>query len=153
MNIYINSIRYNNSLVDGPGIRTVLFLQGCDIHCEGCQNSSSWDINKGISIDIETLVDELKNNSFNKKITISGGEPLFQKMELKLLLNELSKFGFDIVLYTAYQKKDVPLEILKKIRYLKTGPYIQKLKTTTMPYIGSTNQTFEEINQNETNNE
>ena len=43
----INSIRYNNSVVDGPGIRTVLFMQGCDLHCKGCQNRSTWDIEKG----------------------------------------------------------------------------------------------------------
>ena len=48
----INSIRYNNSVVDGPGIRTVLFMQGCDLHCKGCQNRSTWDIEKGKKVDI-----------------------------------------------------------------------------------------------------
>ena len=48
----INSIRYNNSVVDGPGIRTVLFMQGCDLHCKGCQNRSTWDIEKGKKVEI-----------------------------------------------------------------------------------------------------
>ena len=78
----INSIRYNNSVVDGPGIRTVLFMQGCDLHCKGCQNRSTWDIEKGKKVDIDELVNELTKKVFNKKIKISGCEPLIQKAGL-----------------------------------------------------------------------
>lgn len=88
----INSIRYNNSVVDGPGIRTVLFMQGCDLHCKGCQNRSTWNIEKGKKVDIDELVNELTKKVFNKKITISGGEPLMQKeclIELVTKLNDL----------------------------------------------------------------
>ncbi len=87
----INSIKYNDSHVDGPGIRTVLFMQGCDIRCKGCQNKSTWDINKGKEVDIDDLVDELKQKVFNKKITISGGEPLVQKECLLELVTKLLK--------------------------------------------------------------
>ena len=51
MNMRIKSISYNNSLVDGLGIRTVLFVRGCDIHCPGCQNKSTWNINDGNEMD------------------------------------------------------------------------------------------------------
>ena len=47
MIVYINSIKFNRSLVDGPGVRTVVFFQGCDLHCKGCQNPSTWDIKAG----------------------------------------------------------------------------------------------------------
>ncbi len=141
----INSIRYNNSVVDGPGIRTVLFMQGCDLHCKGCQNKSTWNINKGIEIDIDYLVNELNKKVFNKKITISGGEPLMQKEALIELINKLSNLGFDIALYTGHQKEDVPSILIKKVRYLKTGNFIQKLKTTIKPFVGSENQVFEEV--------
>ena len=60
----INSIRYNNSVVDGPGIRTVLFMQGCDLHCKGCQNRSTWDLNKGKEVSVYDLVNELKLKVF-----------------------------------------------------------------------------------------
>ena len=141
----INSIRYNNSVVDGPGIRTVLFMQGCDLHCKGCQNKSTWNINKGIEIDVDDLINELNKKVFNKKITISGGEPLMQKKALIELINKLSNLGFDIALYTGHQKEDVPIILIEKIKYLKTGNFIQKLKTTIKPFVGSENQVFEEV--------
>ena len=141
----INSIKYNNSVVDGPGIRTILFMQGCNIRCDGCQNKSTWDINKGIEREIDDLVNELSKRVFNKKITISGGEPLYQKEALLELLNKLNKLNFDITLYTGHKKEDVPEEIIKKVKYLKTGNFIKELKTTIKPFVGSSNQIFEEV--------
>lgn len=141
----INSIRYNNSVVDGPGIRTVLFMQGCDIHCKGCQNRSTWDIEKGKEVDIDDLVNELKKKIFNKKITISGGEPLMQEEALIELVTKLNDLDFDIALYTGHQKKDVPSVLLDKVKYLKTGNFVQELKTTVKPFVGSENQVFEEV--------
>lgn len=149
MLICINSIKYNNSHVDGPGVRTVLFMQGCDLHCKGCQNKSTWDINNGNYIEIDDLITELKNKVFNKKITISGGEPLYQKKALIELLTKLNNENFDIALYTGHTKKDVPKEIIDKVKYLKTGEFIESLKTTIKPFVGSTNQIFEEV-KNET---
>lgn len=145
MFIRINSIRYNNSVVDGPGIRTILFMQGCDIHCKGCQNKSTWNINKGKKIEIDDLVNELNKKVFNKKITISGGEPLMQKEALIELVTKLNDLKFDIALYTGHQREDVPSILVEKIKYLKSGNFVQKLKTTIKPFVGSENQIFEEI--------
>lgn len=145
MFIRINSIKYNNSVVDGPGIRTILFTQGCNIHCYGCQNKSTWDINKGKDVDIDMLICELNKRVFNKKITISGGEPLMQQKALIELITKLYDLGFDIALYTGHPKKDVPSILLEKIKYLKTGNFIEELKTTIKPFVGSSNQVFEEI--------
>lgn len=145
MEIFINSIKYNNSLVDGPGIRTVLFMQGCDIRCEGCHNQSAWDIKDGKKVSVRTLAKELNEKVINKKITISGGEPLLQKEALVELINQLNKMNFDIALYTGHNKEEVPKEIIAKIRYLKTGSFVKELKTTVVPFVGSKNQVFEEI--------
>lgn len=145
MDIVINSIKYNNSLVDGPGIRTIIFMQGCNLHCKGCQNKSTWDINKGIKLDIDELVDNLINKSINKKITISGGEPLLQLDSLKYLIYKLNENRFDITLYTGHEKSNVPLDIINNIKYLKTGSFKEELKTSIKPYVGSSNQIFEEV--------
>jgi anaerobic ribonucleoside-triphosphate reductase activating protein len=92
---------------------------------------------------VEDLVNLLKKEVINRKITISGGEPLMQREALIELINLLD--GFDIALYTGHQREDVPREVISKIKYLKTGPFVEELKTTTTPYVGSANQTFEEV--------
>jgi len=138
--IYINSIDYNRSISDGPGIRTVVYVQGCTLHCEGCHNKSTWDTNCGPKYDIVELAYELKEKSLNHKITISGGEPLFQKEAVISLIKELE--GCDLCLYTSNNFDEVPKEILPYLHYLKVGKYKQELRCTTIPYIGSRNQKF-----------
>ncbi len=134
-------------MVDGPGVRTVVFFQGCDLRCEGCQNPSSWELNAGEKLTVEELADLLKTYSVNKKITLSGGEPLVQKEGILALVKLLD--GFDIALYTGHDEKDVPKEILPYLTYLKTGNFQKNKKTTVAPYVGSTNQTFRRVNHAE----
>ena len=75
----INSIMKNPSLCDGYGYRTVVFLQGCNLHCPGCHNKSTWALDKGTLIEDLELARILREKAINKKVTISGGEPLLQK--------------------------------------------------------------------------
>lgn len=143
MKVYINSVIYNRSLADGPGVRTVVFFQGCDIRCDGCHNPSTWNIDNGKAYEVKQLAKELKQNSINGKVTISGGEPLMQKKALSELIRYLK--GMDIVLYTGHEEKDVPKDILSGIKYLKTGRYDRNRRTSTVPYIGSDNQKFRRV--------
>ena len=143
MYIYINSIMKNLSLCDGIGYRTVLFLQGCDLQCIGCQNKSTWDLTKGIKKDIKVLAQELREKCFNKKLTISGGEPLMQAEALRELLEELK--DFDLCLYTGHELNEVPQSILTYLKYIKVGRFVQELRTTTKPFVGSINQSFIEV--------
>lgn len=145
--IYINSIMKNPSLCDGVGYRTVLFLQGCDLHCKGCQNESTWDITKGIKKNIKELAQELREKCLNKELTISGGEPLMQAEALQELLEELK--DFDLCLYTGHELNEVPQEILSYLKYIKVGRFEQELKTTTQAFVGSSNQKFIEVSHNE----
>lgn len=140
MKIQINSIDYKGSLVNGPGIRSLIFFQGCDNKCEGCHNTGTWDINDGEPWEINDLVADIRNNCKNKKITITGGEPLFQTDALIELLKQLC--DFDICMYTGSNLNEIPLEVLTRIKYVKVGKYKSELRCTTTPYIGSTNQKF-----------
>ncbi len=141
--LFVNSILQNPSLCDGYGYRTVLFLQGCDIRCKGCQNQSSWEMEKGSKWDSHELALEIRKRSINKKLTISGGEPLMQKDALIDLLEELK--DFDLCLYTGHSKEEVPANIISYLKYLKTGPFIEELKTSTQAFVGSKNQVFETL--------
>ena len=143
MKVYINSISFNRSLVDGPGVRTVVFFQGCDLHCKGCQNQSTWDIKNGTEVEVSELAALLKSKVSNKKITFSGGEPLLQAEALIELIKLLD--GFNIAVYTGHELCDVPTELLDLIHFIKTGPFEESLKTTVTPYVGSTNQKFRRL--------
>ena len=147
MYIYIHSIMKNPSLCDGIGYRTVLFLQGCDLRCKGCHNKSTWDISAGIKMEVTDLAQELRKKCFNKELTISGGEPLMQQEALIELFDELK--DFDLCLYTGHELGEISPKILSYLRYVKVGPFIQELKTTTKPFVGSTNQQFIEVSHNE----
>ncbi len=149
MKIRIKAFFPNKSLCDGPGIRSLLFCQGCDIRCRGCHNKSSWDPNAGIERDVEELAKEIIEKSDNRKITITGGEPLLQREAVTELVRLLKEAGMDIALYTGHPKEDVAKEILANIKYLKYGPYKKELRTSITPYIGSTNQVFERIDKHE----
>ena len=113
MKVYINSIKFNRSLVDGPGVRTVVFFQGCDLRCKGCQNKSTWDMKSGTEVEVAELATLLQKEVCNKKITFSGGEPLMQAEALIELVKLLD--GFDIAVYTGHELCDVPMELLDRI--------------------------------------
>ncbi len=140
MNIIIHSIDYSGSIVDGPGIRTVLFIQGCEQKCVGCHNPATWDIKKGKTIPVKDLISELRKNVLNRKLTISGGEPLLQYPAVLELVKGLT--DFIIVLYTGLEFNEVPKDILKYLTYIKVGKYMSENHSTTISYSGSSNQRF-----------
>ena len=143
----INSIMKNPSLCDGYGYRTVVFLQGCNLHCPGCHNKSTWALDKGTLIEVSKLAQFLREKAINKKVTISGGEPLLQKEALLELLEELK--DFDLCLYTGHEIEEVPEEILKYLKYIKVGRFILEERTSTTPFVGSKNQKFVRVHHEE----
>ena len=141
--IRVNSIREEQSLCDGPGLRTVIFLQGCNMHCPGCHNKSSWNPEGGIEYSITELSAILREKCLNKKLTISGGEPLLQARAVEMLCQELS--DFDLCLYTGHELCDVPQNILKHLRFVKTGSFVESKHSSVLPFVGSSNQKFIEL--------
>ena len=141
----LHTVDYRGSACDGPGIRTVIFHQGCRRRCPNCHNPSTWDEKGGYEVEEAALVRELLERSPTKRVTISGGEPLLQPEAVEKLVGLLNREGFDIALYTGFHREDVPPGILAGLNYLKTGEYIDALRTTVSPYIGSRNQVFETL--------
>ena len=107
--------------VDGPGIRYVVFMQGCPLRCKYCHNRDTWDVNKGEEYDVDTIYNKILRcktyiDSSNGGVTISGGEPLLQAKFLIELFKKLKENGFHTALDTS---GNVPLtdDIKKLLKY------------------------------------
>lgn len=92
--------------LDGPGIRFVVFLQGCPLKCLYCHNRDTWDINSGNITEVDDLVSEIKRyipymKSSDGGVTISGGEPLLQAKLVTELFNKLHELGIHTCIDTA----------------------------------------------------
>lgn len=91
----------HDSIVDGPGIRTTVFTQGCNHNCIGCHNQELLEINDNYLMSIDKIMEDINMYNFTKKVTLSGGEPLLQKNIVKLA-KELKSKGYHIILYSGY---------------------------------------------------
>lgn len=140
--VRINNLDFRGSSCDGQGIRNVVFFQGCTRHCPGCHNSATWDPCGGRSIKISELVSMIDRKTPLHRITISGGEPLFQMDGLMELVRQLRQKHYDIAVYTGNDLKDVPQKLLESINYIKVGDYRKEYHTSVKEYVGSTNQQF-----------
>ena len=94
------------SIVDGPGLRFVLFTQGCPHHCPGCHNPESHALDGGYEVTAEKVLEEFKKNPLLKGITLSGGDPILQAGELVGICWEVHAMGKDVMTYTGYTYED-----------------------------------------------
>lgn len=94
------------SLVNGYGVRYVIFCQGCSHNCVGCQNPETWDFNGGKEITPEELVEDIKNHKHIDGVTLSGGDPFFQQDECVSLLKLLPK-NLNIWIYTGFNYEEI----------------------------------------------
>lgn len=134
----------SNSSVDGLGLRTVVWFQGCVHNCVGCHNPQTHDVNGGYEIEIEQVLNEIRALG-NKKITFSGGDPFLQNQALFNLCETLHKENYNIWIYTGYVLEDLikqPINqsILECTDILVDGKFIQELKGVDNIFKGSSNQ-------------
>ncbi len=144
-------MKYHNithdDMLNGDGLRVVLWVSGCEHKCYNCHNKITWDINNGLIFD-----DNAKNEIFNqlekdyiKGITFSGGDPLHKqnRTEVFNITKEIkAKFPKkDIWLYTGYTWEEInDLDIIKYIDVLVDGKYIEELSNQELEWRGSSNQ-------------
>lgn len=142
-------MRYDSivsSRVDGPGLRVVLFLQGCSIHCPGCQNKHLWDFNKGVEESPFLIAGRIMGHpDYRGRVTISGGEPFDQAEELLALCQTLKQSGANLLVYSGYTFEAIAQDpqkqnVLPYIHRLVDGPFIQQLDHSLISYRGSSNQ-------------
>lgn len=144
-------MRYHNithdDMLNGDGLRVVLWVAGCAHRCKDCQNPITWDPNDGIEFcqkEIEELFDYMSKD-YISGITYSGGDPLY--IDNREDITNLAKVFRDRFpdktqwLYTGYWYDDVKdLEIMKYIDVIVDGPFINTLKDNTLHWKGSSNQ-------------
>lgn len=134
------------SLVNGEGIRFVVFVQGCAHRCKGCQNPDSWDFGAGNEWTPEELADYFKRNGrYKDGITLSGGDPFYQQEECLKLIDLLP--GVNVWIYTGFEYAEIKdTELAKRADVLVTGKYVEELKCEGKMY-GSSNQEIHRRNE------
>ncbi|MDP4121053.1 MAG: anaerobic ribonucleoside-triphosphate reductase activating protein [Bacillota bacterium] len=151
-----------NSIVDGPGIRMVVFTQGCFHNCEGCHNPESHDPNCGYESDTENIIKEMKKDPLLSGITLSGGEPFLQPQPLYELAKAAHEIGLNVVTYTGYTYEqlldgfnDNPYwkELLEETDFLIDGPFILSERSLLLHFRGSKNQRLIDVKKTMQTNE
>ena len=139
------------SVSNGAGVRTVLWVSGCDVHCHNCHNPQTWDFNSGIPFTDDTMQEILYDLSkpYIKGLTLSGGHPLDPHNAPKVLeIVKRVKMVFpnkDIWIYSGYVweniiKDETLREILKYTDVLVDGAYVDELRDISLAFRGSSNQ-------------
>lgn len=145
MKIRLASDLQPDSIVDGPGIRTVIWTQGCSHNCPGCHNPLTHDFSGGFLIDIEEVKDELKKLEGQDGITLSGGDPLFQKKACLEICKYAKELGLNVWCFTGFLFENLvedqdALALLNYIDVLVDGKFIMAEKSLNLYYKGSRNQ-------------
>ena len=140
----------HESVVDGPGVRFVVFAQGCVHRCPGCHNPETWDPAGGEEWSVRELFKIIrKSPDWVKGVTLSGGEPFLQAAQMADLARYVHQRGMSIVTYTGYVYEDLLdmaetnediARLLAETDILVDGPYVEKLKDIGLRFRGSSNQ-------------
>ena len=135
-----------DSIVDGPGIRTCVFCQGCVHHCEGCHNPETWEFGCGTPMDEESIFEIVRSNPLCRGVTFSGGEPFAQAEGFTKLAKLLKQAGYEVASYTGYTFEQLlhgtsaQKSLLESIDVLIDGPFLLEERSLQLSFRGSRNQ-------------
>lgn len=144
MNIKILDV-LEETMADGPGLRTSIYCAGCPHHCPGCHNPQSWDINNGHDVSVEDLLEVIKADEFCN-VTFSGGDPLYQVDAFTELARRIKEETTKTIwCYTGFTYEQILgdsrlSQILPYLDVLVDGPFIQAQRDTELLFRGSANQ-------------
>jgi anaerobic ribonucleoside-triphosphate reductase activating protein len=136
------------SFVDGPGLRYVIFTQGCLHCCPHCHNQQSWDLDGGKEYSVKQIIRLLRQQKKAKRgVTFSGGEPFLQAAELAEVARAARQKGWDVVTYTGFTYEELieggddgAKALLAVSDILIDGKYIHELRSINLQFRGSSNQ-------------
>jgi len=149
MKIRLAADLQKDSIVDGPGIRTVIWTQGCPHNCFGCHNPSTHSFSDGALVDLDLIKSEIDDLVFQDGITFSGGDPMCQAEACYEIAKYARDLGLNIWCYTGftYEKllemsKNNPFykEFFELLDVLVDGRFVNELKDLNLLFRGSSNQ-------------
>lgn len=136
----------HDSVVDGEGLRTVVFFAGCPHQCLGCHNPESWKMKNGTSMTFDDILTEIKSNPLND-VTFSGGEPFIQAKQIVPLAKEVKRLGKNIWIYSGYTYEEIMSardpyqpELLGICDVLVDGRFEIEARDLSLRFKGSKNQ-------------
>lgn len=133
------------TMADGPGLRTSIYCAGCAHHCPGCHNPQSWDFAGGREMSVDELLEIVKADEFSN-VTFSGGDPLYQVEAFTELARRIKEeTGKNIWCYTGFRYEEIIADdrmkrILPYIDTLVDGPFVESLRDPELHFRGSSNQ-------------
>lgn len=139
----------DDSIVDGPGMRYAIFVQGCPHHCVGCHNPQTHSYRGGTMMKLKRIMQEIKENPLLYGVTFSGGEPFDQPEALAALGRQIKASGYHLMAYSGYTYEELlertalePAvgELLSLVDILVDGRFEIGLRDLTLLYRGSSNQ-------------
>ena len=137
----------HDNIVNGDGLRAVLWTQGCPNHCPGCQNPETWDYCAGMLVPIKDVLEQLSHFKGQTGLTFCGGEPFVQAKACKQIADYVRKeFGWDVWSFSGFTYEIIreygkePWELLKSLDALIDGPFILKQRDLSLRFRGSKNQ-------------
>ncbi|MDR2176122.1 MAG: anaerobic ribonucleoside-triphosphate reductase activating protein [Synergistaceae bacterium] len=135
------------SCVDGPGIRFVVFAQGCRHRCPACHNPQTHPFEGGFPTDGEEIMRRMAANPLLDGITLSGGDPFEQADAFAALAEKARERGYDVVTYTGWRYEEILLRgeqgwrrLLESTDILVDGRFELTLESDLLPFRGSSNQ-------------
>ena len=149
MKIKLASDIEQDSIVDGDGIRTVIWTQGCPHKCKGCHNPTTHSFKDGEVVEVDDVIERIRSLENQDGITFSGGEPFCQAHECSVIAKFCKDINLNVWCYTGYTYEEL-LEMSEKNKYIKEflnnidvlidGKFILELKSYDTKYRGSKNQ-------------
>jgi anaerobic ribonucleoside-triphosphate reductase activating protein len=137
----------HDSIVDGPGLRFVVFAQGCPLGCPECHNPAALDPNGGTEVLPSDLIHEMQRNPLISGLTLTGGEPFFQAAALVPIAKAALESGLSVWIYSGYTFEELLqsgnpdwLTLLGHADVLVDGPFIEAQKSLRIKFRGSKNQ-------------
>lgn len=129
--------------VDGPGFRTSIYLAGCRHCCPGCHNPQSWDFEGGMEMEIDDLMEIVKEEDFD--VTLSGGDPMYRPDVVREISRRVRSLGHHVWVYTGFTWEQIKsdsriLGALADVEAIVEGPYVENLRDADLRFRGSSNQ-------------